>query len=226
MKIKSRKEREKEYRTQYDNVSNDKFTRLQEELGNKFNEDLLDKAFKRIEVVNKKIKYYTIHFTFYEKPIQSHRPRTKGGKFKGMYVPNAKSNHDAIREFVNKLKEDILIISTPMRITLKAYYPMPKDIKPIEMVLFETEHDYAIGKPDFDNVLKAYSDMLLKNIILDDDLISSCKFDKYYSLKPRVELYITYTNGCTSQYTYKRIKNRKTFKDLQNHIETELLLDK
>ena len=69
-----------------------------------------------------------------------------------------------------------------MRISLKAYYPIPNNIKPIEIVLYETEHDYAIGKPDFDNVLKAYSDMLLKNIILDDDIVSSSTFDKYFSL--------------------------------------------
>lgn len=224
LKIKTRKEREKEYRSKYGNISNDKFTRLKEELGDKFTSELLEDALERVKEGKKKLKYYMIHFTFYEKPVQSHRPRTKGKKFKGMYVPNAKSNHDAIKEFVHKLKKDISIITTPMRISLKAYYPMPNIIKPIEIVLYETEHDYAIGKPDFDNVLKAYSDMLLKNIILDDDIVSSSTFDKYFSLKPRVELEIIYINGYASEYTYKTIKSRKTFKDLKDHIESELLV--
>ena len=224
LKIKTRKEREKEYKSQYGNISNNKFERLKNYLGDKFNIELLNQALDRINNVKNKIKYYKIHIVFYEEPIQSHRPRTKGKLGMGMYVPNAKSNHDAMEKFINDLKETILIISTPMQIILKAYYPMPKNIKPIEVLLYETEHDYAIGKPDFDNVLKAYCDMLLKNLILDDDIVSSCRFDKYFSLKPRVELDIIYTNGYSSEYTYKTIKSRKTFKKLKNKIGVELLI--
>lgn len=225
MKIKTRKEREKEYKSRYGNISNNKFERLKNNLGEKFNDELLELALNRVSEVKNKIRYNRIRIVFYEEPIQSHRPRTKGKHAMGMYVPNAKSNHDAIEKFISDLKETISIVSTPMQIILKAYYAMPKNIKPIEVVLYETEHDYAIGKPDFDNVLKAYCDMLLKNIILDDDIVSSCRFDKYFSLKPRVELEIIYTNGYSSEYTYKTIKSRKTFKKLKDKIDVKLLID-
>ena len=162
-----------------------------------------------------------IHFTFYEKPIQTHRPRSRGGK--GFYVPNSAENSKAIEKFVKNLKEDIKIISTPMKVILKAYSPMPKSANPIDIILYETEHDYAIGKPDFDNILKAYCDMIKNTIILDDDIVSSAKFSKYYSLKPRVELNIIYTNGYSSEYTYNTIKARKSFKQLSDNIEVELL---
>ena len=224
LKIKTRREREKEYKSLYGDISNDKFTRLKDKLGDKFNDKLIESAFERIEEAQNSIEYYKIHFTFYEEPIQSYRPRQKGVGRKGMYVPNAKANHNAIEKFISELKESISVISTPMKIILKAYYPMPKNIKPIEMLLFETEHDYAIGKPDFDNVLKAYCDMLLRHIILDDDIVSSCSFDKYFSLKPRVELDIIYTNGYVSEYTYKTIKSRKTFRELKDNIDSELLV--
>ena len=224
LKIKTRREREKEYKSLYGDISNDKFTRLKDKLGDKFNNKLIESAFERIKEAQNNIEYYKIHFTFYEEPIQSHRPRQKGVGRKGMYVPNAKANHNAIEKFISELKESISVISTPMKIILKAYYPMPKNIKPIEMLLFETEHDYAIGKPDFDNVLKAYCDMLLRHIILDDDIVSSCSFDKYFSLKPRVELDIIYTNGYVSEYTYKTIKLRKTFRELKDNIDSELLI--
>lgn len=224
LKIKTRKEREKEYKSRYGNISNDKFERLKDSLGEKFNIELLESALDRVNYVKNKIVYNKIHIIFYEEPIQSHRPRTKGKHAMGMYVPNAKANHDAIEKFINDLKESISIIATPMQIVLKAYYPMPKNIKPIEVILYETEHDYAIGKPDFDNVLKAYCDMLLTNIILDDDIVSSCRFDKYFSLKPRVELEIIYTNGYSSEYTYKTIKSRKTFKRLKDKINVRLLV--
>ena len=223
MKIKTRKEREKIYKNLYGDVSTDVYDRLSDELGDLFNEDLLLRALDRINESRKKLKYYEIRFTFYEEPVQAHRPRVNYHT-RAMHVPNAKENSDAIKKFISKLKKDICIVSTPMKIKLKAYYPMPKNIKPLDVLLYELEHDYAIGKPDFDNVLKAYCDMLLNNIILDDDIVSSSSFDKYFSLKPRVELSIIYTNGYSSEYTYRTIKGRKTFKKLEDHIESELLV--
>lgn len=222
MKIKSRKEREKEYREKYGDISNDAYTRLETQLGNKFDEVLLVKAQDRIKEVQSNIEYNAVQFTFYEEPIQSHRPRVNYYT-RGLHVPNAKDNHDALEKFIKQLKKTIACISTPMRVELTAYYPMPNNIKPIDMVLYETEHDYAIGKPDFDNVLKAYCDMLLKTIILDDDLVASSEFNKYFSLKPRVVLTIIYTNGCASEYTYNTIRHRKTYKELKDHIQLQLL---
>ena len=223
MKIKSRKQREKLYNEEYGNISLDKYERLEEALGDNFNEDILQSALDRIKDAKKKIEYYMINFTFYEVPIQTHRPRVNY-KNHMMHVPNAKDNWNAIEKLIKGIKKDISLVSTPMRIIMKAYYPMPKNIKPIEIILYETEHDYAIGKPDFDNVLKAYCDMIQQHIILDDDIVSSVSFDKYYSLKPRVELSIIYTNGYASEYTYKTIKNRKSYKKLSDHIESELLV--
>lgn len=223
MKIKTRKEREKEYKKLYGNISDDIYKRLKDKLGEDFNEDLLQDALKRIKEAHENIEYHMIKFTFYEEPIQTHRPRVNYHT-RAMHVPNAKENHEAIKKFVKNLKEDISVISTPMKICLTAYLPMPNNLKPIEVLLYETEHDYAIGKPDFDNILKAYCDMIQEHIILDDDIVSSSSFDKYFSLKPRVELSIIYTNGYASEYTYKTIKNRKSFKKLPNHIDSELLV--
>lgn len=224
MKIKSRKDREKEYSEKYGHVSNDIYERVKNHLGKKFNEKLLIEAKERIKYIRKKVEYHTIHMVFYEKPIQTHRPRVNY-KTKIMHVPNAKANHNAISKFIHDLKDDINIISTPMKITLKAYYAMPSNIKPVELLLYELEHDYAIGKPDFDNVLKSYCDMIQKILILDDDLVSAAEFVKYFSLKPRVELFITYTNGYASKYAYKTIHARKSYMELSDYIEDELLCD-
>lgn len=223
MKIKSRKEREKEYKKIYGNISTDIYDRLVNELGEDFNEDLLQSALKRISESRETLEYHMIRFTFYEEPIQTHRPRVNYYT-RNMHVPNAKENHDAIGKFIKKLKKDIQVISTPMKVCLTAYCPMPTTLKPIEILLYETEHDYAIGKPDFDNVLKAYCDMIQQHIILDDDIISSASFNKYYSLKPRVELSIIYTNGYVSEYTYNKIKSRKSYQQLSDHIKSELIV--
>ena len=223
MKIKSRKERQKEYNKEYGNVSTDSFIRLHEYLGNKLNEELFNKANYRIKEAKEKIKYNKIRITFYEEPIQSHRPRVNYHT-RGLHVPNAKENLTFMKNFINDLKEEIKLVSTPMRVDLIAYFPMPKNAKPLEVLLYETEHDMAIGKPDFDNILKAYVDMIRESIVLDDDIVSESYFKKYYSLKPRVILEITFTNGFVSEYTYKKIISRKTYKELSDMIDTELLI--
>ena len=223
MKIKSRKQREKEYESNYGDISNDVYERLQYFLGDKFDEILLENAQKRIHEVKKKIKYNQIKITFYEEPIGSHRPRVNYHT-RGLHVPMAKENLIYMQNFVNTLKEEIKLISTPMRVDLIAYFPMPNNLKPMEVLLYETEHDMAIGKPDFDNVLKAYVDMIRESIILDDDIVSESYFKKYYSLKPRVVLTLTYTNGFVSEHTYKKITTRKSFKDLEEHIDTQLIV--
>ena len=169
------------------------------------------------------LQYNQIKITFYEEPYQSHRPRVNFHT-RGLHVPLAKENLNFIKKFVDDLKEDIKIISTPMRVDLVAYFPMPSNIKPVEVLLYETEHDMAIGKPDFDNILKAYVDMIRESIILDDDIVSELYFKKYYSLKPRVILTITYTNGFVSEHSFKKITTRKSFKDLEDYIDTQLIV--
>lgn len=223
MKIKSRKQRAKDYEETYGAISTDVYERLKDFLGDKFNEDLLLEAQKRIEEAKNTLKYYQVKMTFYEEPIQSHRPRANYGT-RGLYVPLAKENMDFIKKFIKKLKKDIKLIAVPMKVELIAYLPMPKNLKPVEVLLYETCHDMASSKPDFDNILKAYVDMIQDSIILDDDIVSESIFKKYYSLKPRVELTITYTNGYVSEHTYKKITGRKTFKDVEDLIDAELIV--
>lgn len=221
MKIKSRKMLEKEYNKVYGDISLDKYERLKDKLGEDFTEDLLHSALDRIK--NTKVDYHMIRFTFYEEPKQTHRPRANYYK-KIMYVPNAKTNNNAIGTFIHDLKKDIQLVCMPIKISLKAYLPMPNKVNPLEMVLYETEHDYAIGKPDFDNILKAYCDMIQKHIILDDDIVSASTFEKFYSLKPRVELLIIYPTGYASEYAYKKITSRKSYKQLENKPDIDLLV--
>lgn len=223
MKSKTRKQKAKEYNSQYGDVSNDVYERLKFFLGDKFNEKLLENVNARIKESKEKLKYNQIRITFYEEPIQSHRPRVNFVT-RGLHVPHAKENLNFMHDFINNLKEEIKLIATPMRVDLIAYFPMPKNIKPEEVFLYETEHDMAIGKPDFDNILKAYVDMIRETLIIDDDIVSESYFKKYYSLKPRVVLTITYTNGYVSEHTYKKITSRKSFKDLQDRIDTELIV--
>lgn len=224
MKIKSRKKLEEEYNKKYGDVSLDVYERLKDKLGEDFNEDLLQSALNRINESKKKLKHHMIKMTFYEEPKQTHRPRVNYGT-KIMYVPNAKANAKSVANFINDLKEDIDVICTPIKIELTAYLPMPTMAKPLDILLYELEFDYAIGKPDFDNILKAYCDMIQNSLILDDDIVASATFNKFYSLKPRVELNIIYANGYASEYAFNRIVSRKSYKDLNNKTDIRLLVE-
>ena len=227
MKIKTRKQREADYNARYSDISIDKFTRLQDDLGDRFNENLLIAADMRLKEIKSNTTYERVRFTFYEKPIQSHRPRSSS-IHKGLYVPNAKANKKAMKDLLKDIKSNIKQIVTPMKIKVNAYYPMPTNANPLEKVVYELEGDYAIGKPDFDNVLKAYTDMMIGEIFLDDDLISSCEFNKYFSLKPRTELEIIYPNGFVSDWARKTVTNRMSYKKLENegilHVSSDLIV--
>jgi Holliday junction resolvase RusA-like endonuclease len=223
IRIKSRKQRAKEYIQQYGAVSDDVWERIKGALGDRLTPEILQDALERVQLIEQRLTYSAVRFTFYEEPVQSHRPRVNFFT-KNMHVPNAKENWVAIKELVKDIRESLLV-TTPMRAELKAYYPMPATVKPIELILYETEHDYAIGKPDFDNVLKAYLDMMIENVILDDDIVCSCSFDKYFSLKPRVELTIVYPDGYSSEYTYKTLRSRKSYREQTHRITAELLVD-
>ena len=181
MRIKSRKQREKEYLAEYGDISIDLYDRIKNRLNGRLTQSLVDSLKNRLQDVNDNIKYNELRFIFYEKPVQAHRPRINYSSHI-MYSPNAKENSKAIESFVESLKNSFSVIAVPMKIKLNAYYPMPKNINDLEFLIYELGLDYAIGKPDFDNVLKAYCDMLLRTIILDDDLIASAEFNKYFQL--------------------------------------------
>lgn len=221
-KIKTRKQLEAEYLALYGDVSKDMFERLQNFLGDEFTEDLLKTAIKRVKDVREQMTYSKIRVMFYEKPTQAHRPRANF-RSRSFRTPNAAENSKAIEKLVKDIRKDLDLIVTPMKIILTAYYPMPTTAKPLDVVLFETKHQYCVEKPDFDNVLKAYCDAIQNHIILDDDLVCSSTFDKYYSIKPHVELLIIYQDNFDAEYTYKKIKARKRFKEQEYRIKAKLI---
>ena len=67
-------------------------------------------------------------------------------------------------------------------------------------------------KPDVDNIEKKYYDAFNYNIWLDDSLIVDADIHKYYSVLPRLEIYIRYLNYITNAYQYNQIINRKDYK--------------
>ena len=76
-----------------------------------------------------------------------------------------------------------------------------------EKILAELGLLCPISKPDWDNLGKAYSDMVQQALIMDDALIFSAESIKRYSIKPRVEIEISYMMDFDCEYNRKKISN-------------------
>ena len=72
-----------------------------------------------------------------------------------------------------------------------------------------------LSKPDFDNVEKKYSDMYNGNIWIDDSIVISSSFNKYYSELPRIEITLRYMNMLYNKYQYKSISKRLGQNDIK-----------
>lgn len=221
-KIKTRKTRLKEYNERVKDIpKHDPIERIMHCLGDKLTEERVKKIIKQKEHILANRTYSCVKLTMYEDPVQSERPRHRS--FGGMvmsYVPNAKENKEYIKNFLKKLKQDLDIINTPVYITCKSYHPMPTSgITVEEQVLYEAGILDPVTKPDFDNMIKSYTDMMIEVILLDDDLIYKALIQKFYSFLPRIELCLYYEDSHSSDYVFRKIKGRKSYKRLKDQVK-------
>lgn len=214
MKIKTRDILLKEYEREYPYTHTD----LEQALHNYFNDRDWDfdkackKASKKITSILNNRRYKTIKLVLYEFPMKTDRPRhTFGGR---TFSPNAKKNNQYLKKAIGAVNKTVSLINTPAKITIEAYLKMPEQVPPHEVLLYETKVLQVEDTPDYDNIGKCYTDMFKNNIVCDDDLFWSGTVIKYYSVVPRVEITITYIASHESDYIYKKLKNRKSIKEL------------
>lgn len=225
-KIKNRKQRLIEYNENTSDIPrNDPVERIMHCIGNKLTISKVEKILERRKDIEQQQTYSCFKITYYEYPVGSERPRSRSANgFVTNYVPNAKDNKKYLDNLISDIRDYIKIIHTPIFIKCNSYHPMPSGLSVEEMVLFEAGILNPVTKPDFDNIVKSYVDMMIEKIILDDDLVYKAKIEKFFSFLPRVELFIYYEDKFSSKFMYRRIKNRKSFKRLEDHIEISRLL--
>jgi hypothetical protein len=68
----------------------------------------------------------------------------------------------------------------------------------------------------WDNLGKTYSDMIQDILLLNDNIVNPGKVEKYFSLKPRVEIYIKYQDGFDSNFNRKKITNSTQYVNMIN----------
>lgn len=178
-----------------------------------------DKARKKLVKIMENRTYKTLQIIMYEYPMKTDRPRTVRGH---TYSPNARENHDYFEKAIKSLRKTIQLITTPSEIIVDAYFEMPRQVPPDEVILFEGKALDILDTPDWDNIGKCYSDIQKLVTILDDDIFHAGLVRKFYSVMPRVEITITYIESHESDYIYKKLKNRKSVKELMAAGQLEL----
>ncbi|WP_300943821.1 RusA family crossover junction endodeoxyribonuclease [uncultured Duncaniella sp.] len=221
MKIKTRRELLSEYNQSHParNLEPDEAVRAYFKARGWNLEKACEKARKKLAKIEEGRVYKTIRVIMYEYPMKTDRPRTVNGH---TFSPNAKENHDYFEKAIKGVIKTLRLISTPSEIVIDAYFEMPKQVPPDEVILFEGKVLDIVDTPDWDNIGKCYSDIQKFVTILDDDIFHAALVRKFYSVTPRVEITITYIESHESDYIYRKLKNRKSVKTLMEAGQLEL----
>ena len=148
------------------------------------------------------IEWKTFKYTIYLLPKATPRPRSgKNGIF---YVKGSSDNKKFFEKNFIK-QEDIPLITTPTKFACRSYLPIPKSMHPVEKILAEMGFIYPVSKPDWDNLAKAYCDMIQGIILYDDSLVVDGLSQKRYSTKPRIEIEISDMTDYDSQFNKNKI---------------------
>lgn len=226
--MKSRKEKSFEYYDKYGLIPNDQQERL-EWMVDHFN--LTDKKIKEIlnakQYIMDNLSYYDFKVVLYEEPAGTPRPRFKlvnrynlanaamtNGQFVKVFSITGAEDRRFMRQLITsgELQEFQQLLYTPCRIEFNAYIHTPSNFNIVQKFLAEIGLERPINKPDWDNIGKKYSDMMNGNIWLDDTLVIDGTIRKFYSIKPRVEINISFANILYNKYQY--MSTVKIFKDL------------
>lgn len=174
--------------------------------------------------------YKTINLVFYEIPEYTPRPRariinragvinaaTGNNSFIQVYSITGRQNREYMEMYTKQnLSELEQLLCTPCDIEYNTYFPTPSYYNKTQIFLAEIGLDRPIIKPDFDNIEKSYADAFTGNIWIDDIVVVDASFHKYYSVLPRVEIILKYSNQLCNNHQYKSMINRKDFTNEMN----------
>ena len=174
--------------------------------------------------------YKTLNLVFYEIPEYTPRPRariinkagvinaaTGNNSFIQVYSITGRQNREYMEVYTKQnLSELEQLLCTPCDIEYNTYFPTPSYYNKTQIFLAEIGLDRPIIKPDFDNIEKSYADAFTGNIWIDDIVVVDASFHKYYSVLPRVEIILKYSNQLCNNHQYKSMINRKDFTDEMN----------
>ena len=229
--MKNRRQKLIEYENKYGLIPKDYITRLNwlyDTLGidDKKSEEILQ---ARANFINSSY-YETIRLVLYEIPEHTPRPRarlitkkdiinasTGNNSFIQVYSITGRQNREYMKQYVQSNMKDLeTLLCTPCDIEYRTYFPTPKYYNKTQIFLAEIGLDRPISKPDFDNIEKSYADSFTNNIWIDDIIVVDATIRKYYSVLPRVEIDLLYSNQLYNYHQYKAMIKRKDYTEEMN----------
>lgn len=145
-------------------------------------------------------------------PMASRRPRTSGDGH--IYVPDINKHRKLVQRFIDYKG----IVYTLCTIDIDIYVEIPSTMTKKEAYLAQMGLLRPLG-PDWDNYAKTYCDCIQNTLIINDNIIVDGTCRKFYSIKPRVEITISYQPSFDSKYNKRRIINSKSYIRNKERIE-------
>ena len=229
--MKNRKQKMLEYEEKYGNIPKDYIQRLNWlydtlKIDDKKSEEIIE---ARNRFINSTY-YETIRIVLYEIPEYTPRPRarivhkkdiinaaTGNNSFIQVYSLTGRQNREYMKQFTqSNLSELETLLCTPCDIEYRSYFPTPKYYNKTQIFLAEIGLDRPVAKPDFDNIEKAYGHSFTGNLWIDDLLVVDAIIRKYYSILPRVEIDLMYSNQLYNIHQYKAMIKRKDYTEEMN----------
>ena len=223
--MKSKKEKIIEYNEKYGHIPKDYTKRLEYLYDTlKINDASSDYILQARDAYIHSTYFEAIRLIMYEVPEFTPRPRarliTRNGilnsvgtnSFIQVYSITGRSN----KEYMAMYKKENLsyldnLLCTPCDIEYRAYFPTPSYYNKTQIFLAEIGLDRPLIKPDFDNIEKSYGDAFTGNIWIDDIVVVDATIRKYYSILPRMEIDLKYSNQLCNQHQYKAMIRRKDY---------------
>ena len=223
--MKSHKEKFIEYNKKYSHIPRGYVERL-EYLYNKLgiDDNKSDEILAARERYISSTYFETIRMVIYEVPEYTPRPRARLINRKGVlnsvgtnsFIQVYSITGRANKEYMKMFRQENLsyldqLLCTPCDIEYRAYFPTPSYYNKTQIFLAEIGVDRPLIKPDFDNIEKSYGDAFTGNIWIDDIVVVDATIRKYYSILPRMEIDLKYSNQLCNQHQYKAMIRRKDY---------------
>lgn len=134
-----------------------------------------------------------IKFTILGQPVAKGRPRFAN---RHAYTPQKTVIYEELVK-VGYLQTDRVkfMQGEQLSVMIDAFFAIPKSANKMDSSLMLLNKIRPTRKPDFDNIAKVICDSLNGIAYKDDSQIVSAQIDKYYSINPRVEVFIQECNA-------------------------------
>jgi len=110
-------------------------------------------------------------------------PRPRVTRFGVTYYPKKYNDfRNSIINSINNIDKPLKLINAPINIDIKFEFKIPKSYTTNKRKELESIGFYHTNKPDIDNIIKSYLDILVSsNILSDDSIVSKISAVKKYN---------------------------------------------